>query len=625
MELNQNLYEVNNYMSSLDLAPVPMIMAEQIWSNGEKVRTPYGIAVIQGFDSATDMYDVLLDWRPLTKQLEEHLATEEKKREEKKREKKPPRRPKNSDASVTSLETVVESEEHEEEKGGHLKDIIKALEESDNNLNTVKISNLTPPDKRLDKVTGGNRRLDINRNEPVLDIIADFKDPSVESMNHARAKVQSILITKYTPPVLPRVRDTSKKRFSFWGPKSETKNNNNNNNIRKAIFNAGERCKTDYGPGIIEEYQEERGIVVVKMVGWKAMAYLNEESVEIVSKGILKSLFARTNSKALEFPYAEGTKIKTPFGEGKVVRPLPLPTTKSTGKDDDVQTIGIALSNWSLADDKHPIIYCTVETAQRWRENKGKEGKSFSGGIFSVFGLLSKPFQRTVRQPLEKKVAPQPVFEQYYKDGAAVSTSFGPGQVKQFRDGDGFYEVTLVKWKLKNDSFAQAILRRDDISHRVAAGCIEGYPVLTNMGLIGILASVDPTTGVHIVTIPTAGLVCYLQPDSLVRPLKAAVGEEVLTAYGDGKVSKYQIENDTYEIKLIGWGGNATLYAKAETFNRAGDGTKTRDDAFGIKWLFNMLFFSSDKQNASDNTTRSRSNSLVSLSVLSTSARSITK
>jgi len=606
MELNQNLYEVNNYTSALNLAPVPMIMAEQVWSNGEKVRTPYGIAMIKGFDPAADLYEVLLDWRPLTKQLEEHLATEEKKRE-----KKNPRRQKNLDAATISLETVVESEEHEEEKGGLIKNISQ-----DNN---VKVSGLTPPDKRLDKVTGGKRRLNRLSDEPVLESVVNFNDPSNGNINGVRAKVQSVLITKYTPPVLPRVRDSSKPLFSFWTPKSETN--------RKAIgiFNVGERCKTSYGPGIIEEYQEQRRVVVVKMVGWKATAYLNEESVEIVSKGLFKSLFgpfsSAETSKPLEFPYAEGTKIKTPFGEGKVVRPLSFPT-KPPGKDDDFQTIGIALSNWSLADDKHPIIYCTVETAQRWRENKSKEGKSSSDHFLSVFGLLSKPFQRS-RQPLEKKITPSPVFEQYYKDGAAVSTSFGPGQVKQFRARDGFYEVTLVKWKLKNDSFAKAILRRDDISHRVAAGCIEGYPVLTNMGLTGILASVDPTTGVHILTIPTAGMVCYLQPDSVVRPLKAAVGEDVLTAYGDGKVSKYQIDNDTYEIKLRGW-GNATLYAKAETIDRAGDGTKTRNDGFGIKWLFNMLFFSSDSQSA-QGTTRSRSNSIVSLSVISTSARSITK
>ena len=122
----------------------------------------------------------------------------------------------------------------------------------------------------------------------------------------------------------------------------------------------------------------------------------------------------------------------------------------------------------------------------------------------------------------------------------------------------------------------------------------------------------------HIVTVPSAGMVMYLQPNAIVRPLKAAVGEDALTAYGEGRVEKYDAVNDTYVIKLSGWG--ARLYAKAETFDRVRDSMRDKDGAFGMNWLLG-IFFSSNK---SQEGTRSRSNSVVSGSVRSQSGRSIT-
>mmetsp|Transcript_23693 Transcript_23693/g.33096 ORF Transcript_23693/g.33096 Transcript_23693/m.33096 type:complete len:112 (+) Transcript_23693:550-885(+) len=108
-------------------------------------------------------------------------------------------------------------------------------------------------------------------------------------------------------------------------------------------------------------------------------------------------------------------------------------------------------------------------------------------------------------------------------------------------------------------------------------------------------------------------MVCYLQPENIIRPLKAAVGEDLLTAYGEGKVVKYRVEDDTYEIKLT-WG--ATLFGKAETFDRVSDGMQDHG-WFGSSWLLS-LFYGSDKKN--DSSQRSRSNSIASLSVRSQSA-----
>jgi hypothetical protein len=193
-------------------------------------------------------------------------------------------------------------------------------------------------------------------------------------------------------------------------------------------------------------------------------------------------------------------------------------------------------------------------------------------------------------------------------DAAAVSTPYGDGRVVGFRDTDGFYEVALTKWTLANGRHPLAYVRGVDMRCRIAHGCQEGYPVLTSFGLSGTLASVVPSTGVHIVTIPSAGMVCYLQPECVIQPLKASVGEDVLTMFGDGKVERYNIATDMYTISLT-W--KAKLYAKADTFDRVGEGIQFRDESFGVNWLLRLLFYSPSTKESIP-ATRSRSNSIVS-------------
>ena len=101
----------------------------------------------------------------------------------------------------------------------------------------------------------------------------------------------------------------------------------------------------------------------------------------------------------------------------------------------------------------------------------------------------------------------------------------------------------------------------------------------------------------------------YLQPEAIIRPLKAAVGEEALTAYGEGTVEKYNQKTDMYTIKLKGW--RAKLYAKAETFDRVRDSMRDKDGPFGMNWLLRFFFSPTDSKAS---VTRSRSNSLASAS-----------
>jgi hypothetical protein len=91
----------------------------------------------------------------------------------------------------------------------------------------------------------------------------------------------------------------------------------------------------------------------------------------------------------------------------------------------------------------------------------------------------------------------------------------------------------------------------------------------------------------------------------VLRPLKAALGEDVLTPVGEGKVQGYDPVQNTYLILLNGW--NAKLYAKGDTFDRVAEGIQDRDGAFGVNWLLRFFRLAPDTV-----VPRSRSNSVTS-------------
>ena len=397
-------------------------------------------------------------------------------------------------------------------------------------------------------------------------------------------------------------------------------------------FSEGDQCTTPFGPATVVEHRKEEKIVVVDFVGWKGRGYLKAEGVLLVPKSIFSSLFRRQTSgdglpspRHLDFVYVKGSKVSTPYGNAVIKHPLPLPASsvespiKKSKATEATTIICLSLVDWHLADRSHPSLNCTVSTVRQWKETRGEEKKIQSDGILSAFGTLvtsTLDFAgRLTTKTAKEKKEPQR-FAQFYRDGAAISTHYGPGIVRKFREVDGFYEVSLVRWTLANGSHPVAHLRKLDISYRIAEGCQEGYPVLTKLGLTGNLESVEPSTGIHIVTISSCGMVMYLQPESIVRPLKAAKGDDVLTAYGEGTVVKYDIKSNTYQIKLRGW--EATLYAQAETFDRVWDSLRDRGPS-GMDWLYQFFFSGSG---AKDGETRSRSNSIVSgMSVKSQSAK----
>lgn len=394
-------------------------------------------------------------------------------------------------------------------------------------------------------------------------------------------------------------------------------------------------------------------IVVVDISGtWTARAYLQENIVKREGAGFLGSLLRsfssaqaspkRRHSKEKKFPHVTGTAIYSPFGDGTVVRPLSIskekqPTSSASKSQMSKQssgthghqshTIAISLTSWTLRDGNHPTLYCTVNSAEKWREKTTaptileSPDHHKESTLFSVIGSLVSGTVESFKKIRVPREIETPIriethkFERYYKDGAAVTTVYGDGTVRGFRESDGFYVVSLL---MKcGRAFGTAYLREDSMSYRLARGCIEGYPVMTSFGS-GVLQSVNPTTGVHTVIIPSFGAICYLQPAQVLRPMKAAVGEDVSTPYGEGKVYRYRLCDNKYEIKLA-WGNNAMLYAKAETFDRIDDRLEDKG-GFGVGWI--LKFFYSREDGKEEGPQRSRSNSFSMLSESGVSLRS---
>lgn len=612
LELNQSIWRANDYLLWCGERPVEMIMSEQRWNTGTKVRTPYGIGIICGFDRVYNMYSISLDWRPLDVQVLEFV--EEKK--------KAPTsvQPKFSNPNIRpqkSLATVVESDDEEmainavgterssipptDENSRANDSAFESLEESSSVVGGQDVGESSAERSEKRSVVGEHHvtsNVSSSVHHQQLSEAFQYNRDCSKRSKFARAQISGRYISKFSPPLLPvlsakKKTSASTSMFPFLGKQTDTK---------AQPFKMGEDVITIYGLASVVEHREKQGIVVVDLLGWTGRGYLQQNAIKRMPKSILVSLLRQFSSvegslKNQDFPYAVGTPISTPFGPARVEMPL----SSSKPKSSMSTTIGLRLDSWKLANGTRPMLYCTVATAQAWKDKKPEEGptllSTFSTLVSSSRTLLEPFLGQQKKPPLEGRI----LFNRYFKDAAAVRTKYGDGRVINFREKDGFYEVSLLQWTLSDGTHPVGYMRHDDISYRIAKGCHEGYSVLTSLGLSGKLASVEPTTGVHIVTIHSAGMVCYLQPEAVLRPLKAGVGEGVLTPYGEGTVFRYHYDRDLYTVDLT-W--NAKLYAKGDTFDRMGDGVKDIEGRFGVDWLLGFLFFRPE--------TRSRSNSVVS-------------
>jgi hypothetical protein len=476
-----------------------------------------------------------------------------------------------------------------------------------------------------------------------------------------RSKISGKHVSKYSPPTLPKMmseEDKNRSKFSFWSADSLKGTVDGFEAVKsksKSFMSPGEKVATPYGMGVVVDHRQKVNVVVVDMVGpWKARAYLQESVVKREGSGFFGSIlrqFSSVGDRGHASPrkpmgqLAVGTTIHSAFGEGTVIRTAPrekspsakLPSspTKSHAFSDEkpkstdtraVNTIAISLKSWKLRDGKSPTLYCTADAAQGWKSKSFPDtpGHNRESSLFSAIGSLVSGTVESLKKIRVPREIEAPAiryetrkFERYYKDGAAVKTTYGDGMVQSFRESDGFYTVALLT--MSGEIFATAHLQEDSMSYRLAKGCVEGYPVLTSFGS-GVLHSVNPTTGVHNVTISSCGMVCYLQPNQVIMPLVAAVGEDVSTPYGEGKVVKYRLSDDVYKIKLT-W-SNATLYATAKKFDRIDDRMEDKG-GFNMNWILQFFYSREENKEVGPPSQHSRSNSFSMLSQSGVSTKSL--
>jgi len=617
-ELNQALWSCNEYLKQVNEETIPLLDAERLWKNGQKVKTPFGNGTILSFDSVFDLYEISLDWRPLNVQiLEQHKEDFKEHRQKIENTSTTTISELPPDVRPRHLETVFEADDEDTTLSPRPRSVrnISSLGDS---LVSTNVPSLIDDREMIpislldtDKVEESESS---EATEEVEKIIPSQLSPKVKT-HYVTAKIHGKFIKPYQPPQLPVFLkgDDSKKVFSFWGSRGESLRVKSR---AKQPFNHREKCNTPFGPGFVLAYRTETEVVVVEMIGWKATCYLSAEAVnKSDEEGFFGSLLRKmtttpdpkiskqrrpSSPKEIESPISKDIILNTPFGEGKVTIP----------KKTDTMTVGISLTSWKLANNTHPILYCTQETALDWKISDFEGRSKNSGGIFSAIGSIVSLGKKLIKKTIPAEIV-VPCFERYYMDGAAVTTSFGNGVVRTFRDEDGFYEVTLVDWKLANNICAKIYVTKESLTYQKAVGCQEGYAVLTSLGISGILESIEHKTGVHIVSVHSSGMVCYLQPKDIVMPLKAAVSEDVLTQYGNGKVVKYRACDKVYEISLD-W---AKLYAQAEAIER--DSNLDVRGTLKMSWV-SKLFFSSDLstrdvKDTFNGSQRSRSNSITSL------------
>ena len=595
-ELNQALWSCNKYLKQNNVEEVSLLDAERLWKDGQKVNTPFGNGVVVSFDKVFDLYEISLDWTPIDQQVENY-EKEKAAKASKKEQKEVNLNGKGSSTDRTSipLETVFENETEE-----------------------VKVSSSTYIDDAGDSKDTEKRDVSIQTGMSIDDI-------SSKRHHQVVAKVQGRHISQYEPPTLPTF-PSDKNVFSFWGSREETSQNNKNKAKSKPTFVEGDRCSTPFGTGVVVTYREDDDVVVLKMTGWSATCYLSADVVKNDDEGFFGSLLRKISIKSpdpqkqnkpqspkeSENELAKESYVITPFGEGRVSASNEIDSasdfssrTKKT--DREYQTLGINITSWTLANGTHPTVYCTKETALHWKKTGDEALTKNSKGILSAFDSIVSLGKKLITKKATTESVVQN-YEQFYKDGAAVQTPYGNGRVQSFRETDGFYEVILVEWNLANNVCPKLFVKKESLTYQKASGCHEGHAVLTSYGLCGILESIEQQTGIHIVTIPNAGMVCYLQPKDIVRPVKAVVDDDVLTPYGNGKLVRYRVDEDLYEISLV-WG--ATLFAKAEALDR--DASCNFEDRKGLNmsWVFKFNFLFAKDTDTS--LTRSRSNSITSM------------
>ena len=475
-ELNQSIYRANIFLQSIGVEGVPLLEAERLWKDNQKVRTPYGIGTIVGFDSQQDLYDVILDWRPLVMQVQDAVASGEENLTEKLSLISTKTSTKEMNQTSQKLGTVFEADEESMQITGQN---TSQMNEDSRVRSSKDAATSVPTPPTFDSETISFESIPVLEDEVI----------EWEKKHVITAKIKCRHISKYTPPSLPILPNEGKKSsFSFWTSSTKVK--------PKPLFSKNDKCTTPYGCGAVLEYRADSGIVVISITGWHATCYLQSDIVKPVTEGLFNNLLrmisteskgsSQAKMKESDPLYSVDSIISTPFGQGRVISPHKEKQANMEGKNISgahFDTIALSLFHWTLSNGTSPILYSSIQSVINWQSKTTKDDKPMPDTSFlSAFGSIAQGVKNLMVGKTEKTCdsahSDLVIFDRYYTDGATVITPFGDGIVEEFRAADGVYRIALVKWKLCDGKHAKIFSKQESLFSKITVGCKEGDPVL---------------------------------------------------------------------------------------------------------------------------------------------------
>jgi hypothetical protein len=199
-----------------------------------------------------------------------------------------------------------------------------------------------------------------------------------------------------------------------------------------------------------------------------------------------------------------GNRVQTPYGAG---------TIEDYRESDEIYVV---VMDWELADGAKVRTYCQVDSV--WTADEKNNARS---------------------QPASYR------FPLVLPAGTRVASQFGPGEIQQYRVGDGAYAVKL-DWQLDGGVHAMAYVQYDQIKPQVKFA--DGDYVSTHYGT-GVLSH-RKSDGMHVVRICqlSGAATAFLQPSAINCKIKAVVGQWVATPYGVGLVERFRASDGIYVV-----------------------------------------------------------------------------
>lgn len=306
------------------------------------------------------------------------------------------------------------------------------------------------------------------------------------------------------------------------------------------VFALNSQVRTPYGRGIIRKFRPIDGIYHVELVDWntkkRVRAYVPEESIVALVNGdttqITKSAvkYIKFYKAPLARILAPQTLVKTPFGNGRVVR---------FRLDDEIYMVTIEgggnamnMTGFFAADAVIPLTSegLPIETSPRM----------FSG-VRSGLGYITKKLSNFV--PGSSGGA-KPVFA----IGSTVESPFGRAVVLRFRALDRVYELQLIRTEIASGEVF------------VQEKCLKESTVSPPRSFLSILRIRSGKSG--------SGA-SESSPPQQATPTE---GSRVVTPFGKGLVRKFRASDQVYEIVLSDWslagGQEVTAYLTLASIRR---------------------------------------------------------